>query len=71
MRLRRATSIEIPMADIDSDEPLFALRAAQLELFDQRMADLIEFACTTYISKEVRDACVAELEEAAKHGYKI
>jgi hypothetical protein len=61
------------MADIDSDdEPLFALhRENSLEKFDQRMADLIEFATTQYISAEVRDECVRELEEAKKTGYKI
>jgi len=54
------------------DEPLFALREANsLEKFDQRMADLIEFAATVYISSEVRDECIAELEEAKKTGYKI
>ena len=54
------------------DEPLFALREANsLENFDQRMADLIEFASTVYISAEVRDECVKELEAAKKRGYKI
>jgi len=54
------------------DEPLFALREANsLEKFDQRMADLIEFAATVYISSEVRDECLAELEAAKKTGYKI
>jgi hypothetical protein len=58
--------------DIPQDEPLFALREANsLEKFDQRMADLIEFASTVYISSEVRDECVAELEAAKKNGYKI
>lgn len=52
------------MADIE-DEPLFALQA-----FDQRMADLIEFASTVYVSSEVRDECVRELEEAKKNGYR-
>ena len=60
------------MADIDNDEPLFALQAANsLERFDQRMADLVEFAKTQYISAEVRDACLLELEMAKKDGYKI
>ena len=58
--------------DIPQDEPLFALREANsLDKFDQRMSDLIEFAATVYISKEVRDECVRELEEAKKNGYKI
>jgi hypothetical protein len=35
------------------------------------MADLIEFARTQYISSEVRDACVKELDEAKKNHYKI
>ena len=60
------------MADIDNDESLFALQTANsLERFDQRMAELVEFAKTQYISAEVRDACVKELEEAAKNGYKF
>ena len=61
------------MPDIDpNDEPLFALmQANSLDKFDQRMADLIEFACTQYISAEVRDECIAELEEAKKNGYKV
>jgi K+/H+ antiporter YhaU regulatory subunit KhtT len=54
------------------DEPLFALREANsLEKFDQRMSDLIEFASTVYISSEVRDQCIAELEAAKKTHYKI
>jgi len=56
------------------DEPLFLLKAANessLEKFDQRMSDLIEFASTVYISSEVRDQCIAELEAAKKTGYKI
>jgi hypothetical protein len=61
--------------DIPQDEePLFALREANessLEKFDQRMADLIEFAATQYISAEVRDDCVRELEEAKKNHYRI
>jgi hypothetical protein len=61
--------------DIPQDEePLFALREANessLEKFDQRMADLIEFAATQYISAEVRDECIAELEAAKKNHYKI
>ena len=60
--------------DIPQDEPLFALREANnnsLEKFDQRMADLIEFASTVYISSEVRDECLKELEIAKKTGYKI
>ena len=61
--------------DIPQDEePLFALREANessLEKFDQRMADLIEFAATQYVSSAVRDDCVRELEEAKKTGYKI
>jgi hypothetical protein len=48
------------------DEPLFSLQA-----FDQRMEDLIEFAATQYISSEVRDACLKELEEAKKNHYRI
>jgi hypothetical protein len=62
------------MPDTDPDEPLFALKAENensLERFDQRMADLIEFACTQYISAEVRDECLIELEQAKKNGYKI
>jgi hypothetical protein len=61
--------------DIPQDEePLFALKeanASSAEKFDQRMADLIEFAATQYISAAVRDECVAELEAAKKTGYKI
>ena len=61
--------------DIPQDEePLFALREANansLEKFDQRMADLIEFAATQYISSTVRDDCVRELEEAKKNHYRI
>ena len=56
------------------DEPLFALKAANessLEKFDQRMSDLIEFASTVYISSEVRDQCVKELEEAKRNHYRI
>ena len=56
------------------DEPLFALKAANessLEKFDQRMANLIEFASTVYISSEVRDECVKELEEAKRNHYRI
>ena len=48
------------------DEPLFSLQA-----FDQRMEDLIEFAATQYISSEVRDECLKELEEAKKNHYRI
>ena len=60
--------------DIPQDEPLFELREANnssLAKFDQRMADLIEFASTVYISSEVRDECVRELEEAKKNHYRI
>jgi hypothetical protein len=61
--------------DIPQDEePLFALREANessLEKFDQRMADLIEFAATQYVSSAVRDDCVRELEEAKKNHYRI
>jgi hypothetical protein len=61
--------------DIPQDEePLFALKEANessAEKFDQRMADLIEFAATQYFSSEVRDECVAELEAAKKNHYKI
>jgi hypothetical protein len=54
------------------DEPLFALeRQNKLEAFDQRMANLIEFAKTQFISQEVRDECVAELAEAKKRGYRF
>ena len=56
------------------DEPLFALGEANrtsAEKFDQRMADLIEFAATQYFSSEVRDECVAELEAAKKNHYRI
>ena len=54
------------------DEPLFALREANsLEKFDQRMADLIEFAATQYVSSTVRDECVAELEAAKRNHYRI
>jgi len=60
------------MPDIDPDEPLFALREEKsLDAFDQRMADLIEFASTVYISSEVRDECLKELEEAKKNHYRI
>src|ERR1039458_1321259 len=55
--------------DIPRDEePLCTLREANessLEKFDQRMADLIEFAATQYYSSEVRDECVRELEADA------
>jgi hypothetical protein len=61
--------------DIPQDEePLFALREANessLEKFDQRMADLIEFAATQYVSSAVRGECIAELEAAKKNHYKI
>jgi hypothetical protein len=61
--------------DIPQDEePLFALKeanASSAEKCDQRMADLIEFAATQYISSEVRDECVRELEAAKKNHYKI
>ena len=63
-------STDIPQ----DDEPLFALKAANessLEKFDQRMSDLIEFASTVYISSEVRDECVKELEEAKRNHYRI
>ena len=56
------------------DEPLFALKEANessLEKFDQRTSDLIEFASTVYISSEVRDECVKELEEAKRNHYRI
>lgn len=56
------------------DEPLFMLKAANessLEKFDSRMADLIEFASTVYISSAVRDECIAELEAAKKNHYRI
>jgi len=54
------------------DEPLFSLKKVNsLEKFDQRMSDLIEFARTQYISSEVRDECVAELEAAKKDHYRI
>lgn len=56
------------------DEPLFLLKAANessLEKFDQRMCDLIEFASTVYISSEVRDECLRELEEAKRNHYRI
>ena len=61
------------MPDIEpEDEPLFMLdRENKLEAFDQRMAALIEFAKTQFISKEVRDECVAELEAAKKNKYRI
>ena len=51
---------------------MFALREANsLEKFDQRMADLIEFASTVFISSEVRDECLRELEKAKKNHYRI
>ena len=56
------------------DESLFLLKAANescLENFDRRMCDLIEFASTVYISSEVRDECVKELEEAKRNHYRI
>jgi len=55
------------------DEPLFALEKNNNSLigFDQRMADLIEFARTQFVSAEVRDECVKELEAAKKRGYKF
>ena len=56
----------------DRDEPLFELRDAEKSgKFDQRMADLIEFAATQYISAAVRDECVAELEAAKKNHYRF
>ena len=77
----RGESIDSPFEtklmsdDIPQDEePLFALREANessLEKFDQRMADLIEFAATQYISAEVRDECLMELEQAKKDHYRI
>ena len=59
--------------DIPQDEePLFALsKENSLEKFDQRMSDLIEFASTVYISSEVRDDCLKELEEAKRNHYRI
>jgi hypothetical protein len=58
--------------DIPQDEPLFELRDAEKSgKFDQRMADLIEFAATQYVSSAVRDDCVRELEEAKKTHYRI
>ena len=59
--------------DIPQDEePLFALsKVNSLEKFDQRMSNLIEFASTVYISSEVRDECVKELEEARRNHYRI
>lgn len=61
--------------DIPQDEePLFALKEANAnsaEKFDQRMADLIEFAATQYVSSAVRGECIAELEAAKKNHYKI
>ena len=61
--------------DIPQDEePLFALKEANAngaEKFDQRMADLIEFAATQYVSSAVRDECVAELEAAKRNHYRI
>ena len=59
------------MSDVDEEEPLFYLKAAQLHAFDQRMSELIEFACTVYISSEVRDECLRELEEAKRNHYRI
>jgi hypothetical protein len=61
------------MADINpEDEPLFALESENsLEKFDQRMAALIEFAKTQFISSAVRDECVRELEAARKNHYRI
>lgn len=61
------------MSDIDDEEPLFALEKSNssLENFDQRMAALIEFARTQYVSAEVRDECVRELEKAKKNGYRF
>jgi hypothetical protein len=58
------------MADIDEDEPLFALENS-LGKFDQRMADLIKFARTQHVSPEVRDECVKEMEAAKKRGWKF
>jgi len=61
--------------DIPQDEePLFALKEANessLENFDERMSSLIEFAATQFISSEVRDECLKELEEAKKNHYRI
>jgi len=61
------------MADIDpEDEPLFALKKANsLEEFDQRMADLIQFAATFYVSEEVRTKCEAELAAAKRNHYRV
>jgi hypothetical protein len=49
------------------DEPLFALQDGA----DERMNALRQFACTTYVSDEVRRECEAELAAAKKTGYKI
>ena len=57
------------MADIDPDEPLFA--KSTVEKFDQRVADLIEFAKVFYVSDEVRTQCEAELAAAKKRHYKV
>lgn len=49
------------------DEPLFALKDGA----DERMNVLIQFVCTTYVSDEVRDECLKELEAAKRNHYKI
>lgn len=56
------------MADVDSDEPLFALIK---ETYDQADAALIEFALTTHVSEETRRECQAELAVAKKNNYRI
>ena len=57
------------MADIDSDEPIFALSEEALKNMTLAQAR-VEFNRTTFISDKVRAECTAELEQARKNGYK-
>ena len=58
------------MADIDDDEPLFALTEADVANMEVD-STLLGFALTSHVSPEVRAECEKELAEAKKHGYKI
>lgn len=58
-------SLTTNMADIDPDEPLFALKEE-----NDSVQDLIDFALTTHVSDEVRKECEAEMERGRKSGWK-
>jgi len=58
------------MADIDPDEPLFALTEEDKETL--KVDDtLIHYAQTAYVSEAVRRECMKELSDAKKRGYRI